>query len=155
MDGGAALDDAGDRHGPIGRLLEGVSDERARCLRGIPPLKRPGWLSAFGWSGLTAKFHRIWTPANKIRTNEGSACPVLIGQAIRNTRSAIVPSVIREIEIWRVAVLMVNRYADEAEANSFQRAEELAAEGDHAGAAIWRRVTVAIEQLTDTTGPPN
>ena len=45
-----------------------------------------------------------------------------------------------------VAVLMVNRYADEAEANSFRRAEELrpkcesrrsapklAAEGDHAG----------------------
>jgi hypothetical protein len=50
---------------------------------------------------------------------------------------------------------MVNRYADEAEANSFQRAEELAAEGDHAGAAVWRRVTVAIEQLTDTTGPRN
>ena len=69
-----------------------------------------------------------------------------LGQAIRNTSSAIVPSVIREIEIWRVAVLMVNRYADEAEANSFGRAEELrskcesrrsapqlAAEGDYAG----------------------
>jgi hypothetical protein len=78
---------------------------------------------------------------------------VSLDQAIRNTRSAIIPSVIREIEIWRAAVLMVNRYADEA--NSFQRAEELAAEGDHAGAAIWRRVTVAIEQLTDTTGPLN
>jgi hypothetical protein len=63
--------------------------------------------------------------------------------------------VIREIEIWRVAVLMVNRCADEAKANSFQVAAELAAEGDHAGAAIWRRVTVAIEQLTDTTGPLN
>ena len=69
--------------------------------------------------------------------------------------STTVPGVIREIEIWRVAVLMVNRYADEAEANSFMRAEELAAEGDQAGAAIWRRVTVAIEQLTDTTGPTN
>jgi len=33
--------------------------------------------------------------------------------------------VIRQIEIWRVAVLMVNRYADKAEANSFQRAVEL------------------------------
>jgi len=63
--------------------------------------------------------------------------------------------VIREIEIWRVAVLMVNRYADEAEANSFMRAEEPASEGDNAGAAIWRRITVAIEQLTDTTGPRN
>jgi hypothetical protein len=81
--------------------------------------------------------------------------PVLVDQVIRNTSSAIVPSVIREIEIWRVAVLMVNRYADEAEANSFQRAEELVAEGDHAGAAIWSRIIVAIEQLTDTTGPPN
>jgi hypothetical protein len=46
--------------------------------------------------------------------------------------------VVREIEIWHVALLMVNRYADEAEANSFGRAEELAAEGDHGGAAIWR-----------------
>jgi hypothetical protein len=76
--------------------------------------------------------------------------------------------VIREIEIWRVAVLMINRYADEAEASSFRRAEELrpkresrryapklAAEGDQAGAAIWRRIRVAIEQLTDTTGTPN
>jgi hypothetical protein len=76
--------------------------------------------------------------------------------------------VIRKPEIWRVAVLMINRYADEAEANSFLRAEELrpkcesrrsapklAAEGDHAGAAISRRVTVVIEQLTDTTGPLN
>ena len=42
------------------------------------------------------------------------------GQAIRNTSYATVFSVIREIEIWRVAVLMVNRYADEAEANSFR-----------------------------------
>jgi hypothetical protein len=91
----------------------------------------------------------------QIRTKHGWANPVFLVQAIRNTSSAIVPSVIREIEIWRVAMLMINRYADEAEANSFRRAEELAAEGDHAGAAIWRRMTVAIGQLTDTTGPLN
>jgi hypothetical protein len=36
-----------------------------------------------------------------------------------------IPSVIREIEIWGVAVLMINRYADDAEANSFERAVEL------------------------------
>ena len=63
-----------------------------------------------------------------------------------------------------LAVLMVSRYAGEAKANSFARRgrrttfdvrQELAAEGDHAGAAIWRRITVAIEQLTDTTGLPN
>jgi len=61
--------------------------------------------------------------------------------------------VIREIDIWRVAVLMVKRYADYAEMNADRRADELETEGDHGGAAIWRRVTVAIEQLTDTTGP--
>ena len=90
------------------------------------------------------------------------------GQAIRNTSYATVFSVIREIVIWRAAVLMLSRYAGDAEANSFRRAMELrpkgesrrsapklAAEGDHAGAAIWRRVTVAIDQLTDTTGPLN
>jgi hypothetical protein len=97
----------------------------------------------------------IWLTFPKVQAKEGSANPVFLVQAIRNTSSAIVPSVIREIEIWRLAVLMINRYADEAEANSFRRAEELAAEGDHARAAIWRRVTVAIEQLTDTTGPLN
>jgi hypothetical protein len=156
LDRVASLDDEGDRGGStLGRLLEGVSHERARCLKGIPRPEIPRWLSTFGRAGPDAKSRRIWTTANKIRTKEGSACPVLVGQAIRNTRSAIVLSVIREIEIWRVAVLMVNRYADEAEANSFMRAEELAADGDHAGAAIWRRITVAIEQLTDTTGLPN
>ena len=56
------------------------------------------------------------------------------GQAIRNTRSAIVLGVIPEIEIWRVAVLMVNRYADEAGANSFRRAEELRPKGECVGA---------------------
>jgi len=77
------------------------------------------------------------------------------GQAIRNICFAIAIRVLREIEIWRAAVLMLSRYAGDAEANSFRRTVELAAKGDHAGAAIWRRITVAIEQLTDTTGVPN
>jgi hypothetical protein len=63
--------------------------------------------------------------------------------------------VIREIDIWRVAVLMVKRYADDAEANADRRVDELETEGDQVGAAIWRRVTIAVEQLTDTTGPPH
>jgi hypothetical protein len=61
--------------------------------------------------------------------------------------------VIREIDIWRVAVLMIKRYADDAESNAGQRADELETEGDYAGAAIWRWVTVAIEQLTNNTPP--
>jgi hypothetical protein len=70
-------------------------------------------------------------------------------------RDATVSGVMREIEIWRVAALMVKRCADEPEANSFMRAGELTAEGDHAGTTICGRITVAIEQLTDTTGRPN
>jgi hypothetical protein len=62
---------------------------------------------------------------------------------------------ILEIEIWSVAVMMINRYADEAKLNSLRRAAELIVGGDQAGAAIWYRITTAIEQLTDTTGPLN
>ena len=62
---------------------------------------------------------------------------------------------IREIDIWAVAVLMVKRYAEDAEANADRHADELETEGDQAGAAIWRRVTFAIEQLTERTGPPH
>jgi hypothetical protein len=67
-----------------------------------------------------------WLMFLKVRATAGSVNPVFLVQAIRNTSSAIVPSVMREIEIWRVAVLMINRHADEAEANSFRRAVELA-----------------------------
>jgi hypothetical protein len=42
LDRGSPLDDAGGRSGPtLGRLPEGGSDERARCLRCIPPVDRP------------------------------------------------------------------------------------------------------------------
>ncbi len=41
LDGSAALDDAGDRDGSsISRVLEGHSDERTRCDRGVPASAR-------------------------------------------------------------------------------------------------------------------
>src|ERR1700730_70009 len=46
-----------------------------------------------------------WLMFLKVRAKEGSANPVFLVQAIRNTRSAIVPSVIPEIEIWRVVAI--------------------------------------------------
>jgi hypothetical protein len=61
--------------------------------------------------------------------------------------------VIPEIDIWRVANLVLKRYGDEADIESAIRAEELAEEGDHNGAAVWRRVTDAIGQLANTTPP--
>jgi hypothetical protein len=79
--------------------------------------------------------------------------PNFLSQELRNRSFANLDGVIQEIDIWRVAVLMVNRYADAAEVKADRCADELETEGDHTGAAIWRRVTVAIERLTDTTGP--
>ena len=60
---------------------------------------------------------------------------------------------IPEIDIWRVANLMLKRYGDQAEVESAVRTQELALNGDSAGAAVWRRITDAIEQLVNVTPP--
>ena len=64
---------------------------------------------------------------------------------------------IPEIDIWRAATLMLKRFGDKAEEQSAARADNLAAEGDHDGAATWRRITDAARQLADTipSGPVN
>ena len=46
---------------------------------------------------------------------------------------------------------MLTRYGDAAKAESAKRAEELAADGDLAGVAVWLRVIDAIRQLAITT----
>jgi len=61
--------------------------------------------------------------------------------------------VIPEIDIWRIATLMLKCYGDEADIESAIRAEELAEAGDGAGAAVWRRITDAIGQLENDTSP--
>ena len=66
-----------------------------------------------------------------------------------DTLSVVIP----EIDIWRVANLMLNRYGDEADIESAIRAEELAEKGDWTGEAIWRRIIDAIGQLENTTPP--
>jgi len=60
---------------------------------------------------------------------------------------------IPEIDIWRVANLMLKRYGHQAQAESAIRMQELALNGDSAGAAVWRWVTDAIGQLVNTTPP--
>jgi hypothetical protein len=39
---------------------------------------------------------------------------------------------------------MLKRYGDKAEEQSVARAEDLTTEGDHEGAATWRRITDAV-----------
>ena len=60
---------------------------------------------------------------------------------------------IHEIDIWRVACLMLRPYGDEADIESAIRAEELADASDWAGEAVWRRIVDAIGQLENTTSP--
>jgi len=59
--------------------------------------------------------------------------------------------VIPEIDIWRAASVMLKRYGEKAEEQSSARADELETEGDQDGAAIWRRISNAVEQLANTT----
>jgi hypothetical protein len=61
--------------------------------------------------------------------------------------------VIPEIDIWRTANLMLKRYGDRALEESAIRAEELEAACDDEGAAIWRRIATAVEQLANKTPP--
>ena len=60
---------------------------------------------------------------------------------------------IPEIDIWRIATLMLRCYGDQAEAESAIRSAELAEAGDWAGEAVWPRITNAIGQLENTTSP--
>jgi hypothetical protein len=48
---------------------------------------------------------------------------------------------------------MLKRYGEEAVDESATRAGELAADGDHDGAAVWRRITDAVGQLANNTPP--
>ena len=58
---------------------------------------------------------------------------------------------IPEIDIWRAATLMLKRYGEKALDESAGRADELAAQDDYNGPAVWRRITDAIGQLANTT----
>ena len=46
---------------------------------------------------------------------------------------------------------MLKRYGEKALEESAMRDDELAAAGDDKGAATWRRITIAVEQLANNT----
>ena len=46
---------------------------------------------------------------------------------------------------------MIKRYGEKAVEQNATRADELAAAGDHDGAATWRRITAAVAQLANNT----
>ena len=66
-------------------------------------------------------------------------------------RDKLALAMIPEIDIRRAASLMLKRYGEKALEESAARADELFAEQDHDGAAVWRRIIDAVDQLANTT----
>ncbi len=55
---------------------------------------------------------------------------------------------ITDREIWRAAGSMVKRFCENAATEAAKRADDLLAEGDAEGYAIWRRIMQAVEGLS-------
>ena len=54
---------------------------------------------------------------------------------------------VAEIDIWRSAKLLVDQHGDEAPIHAAMRTDELLDAGDLDGAAAWRQIIRAIEEL--------
>ncbi len=55
-----------------------------------------------------------------------------------------------DLGIYRAAQATISRYGDDAVLHAAQRADELMAEGDMEGRAVWPRVESAIDELGRT-----
>jgi hypothetical protein len=51
------------------------------------------------------------------------------------------------IDIFRAAKLVIDRHGEEAALYAAARTAVLAGEGDEEGAAVWRQITAAVEEL--------
>ena len=60
-----------------------------------------------------------------------------------------------DLDLWRAAKLLVDRYGEKATIEAMKRADALAAQGDAAGKVVWLRILEAVEQLqsTEPVGP--
>ena len=55
-----------------------------------------------------------------------------------------------DIDLWRAAKLLIDRYGNTAPVEAMRRADALAAQGDTAGKIVWLRILEAIEELQNT-----
>jgi len=55
-----------------------------------------------------------------------------------------------ERDIWASAKLLVDKYGEDATIHAAMRAGELSVQGDLDGAAVWRQIIAAIEELENT-----
>ena len=52
-----------------------------------------------------------------------------------------------DLDLYRSAKLLIDRHGDEALIHAAMRADELLGAGDLDGAALWRRIVRAVEEL--------
>ena len=57
---------------------------------------------------------------------------------------------IDEIDIWRSAKLIIDQHGDGAVEEAIRRSNRLAGIGATEGAAVWKRIAAAIEEMQKT-----
>jgi hypothetical protein len=61
--------------------------------------------------------------------------------------AATATSMISDLDIYRAAKLLIDRVGEDTQLYAAARTVVLAGGGDEEGAAIWRQITAAIEEL--------
>ena len=57
---------------------------------------------------------------------------------------------ITDLEIWRAANQLLQRYGEHAEFEAAARADQMIEQGDPEGLALWKRVLTEIDELQST-----
>jgi hypothetical protein len=60
---------------------------------------------------------------------------------------------ISDLDIYRAAKLLIDQHGDDAPIRVAERSDELLGKGDTEGAAIWRAIMAAIEELQRDRAP--
>jgi hypothetical protein len=60
---------------------------------------------------------------------------------------------IPDLDIYRAAKLLIDQHGEHASMRAAERADELLEAGDIDGAAIWRDIVAAIEEMQRERGP--
>ena len=63
-------------------------------------------------------------------------------------------AMVSEIDIYRSAKLLIDQHGEDAGLEAAVRADAMLEKGDMAGAATWRRIVKAVEELQRQNRPP-
>lgn len=66
---------------------------------------------------------------------------------VKQRSQAKAQSMIPDLDIYRVAKLLIDQHGEDAPIRAAERVEELVPHGDAEGAGIWRAIMAAIEEL--------